>query len=148
MPIGFQPMHLIPVLNEKKISSLTANDGLFRINELLSPQFIMALNSTMVEIVDVFLSYKDDIPSDILLGSNLLMMVIHSSEGVSNKLIKNAARVGFRYYRKDRTSVFYKRSKKVYSNPYIMMYYPPELNLGIDIDYIFKKGALRILNEK
>lgn len=76
------------------------------VGDLITPQFILALNKTPVEIVDLSILHSDIVPTDILQSSNLLMMVIHCSEEMSPKHIKSAARVGFLYYRKDNTSVF------------------------------------------
>lgn len=142
VPIGFHPMHLIPVLNEKRISSLSVSIG-----DLITPQFILALNKTPVEIVEISILHSDIVPTDILQSSNLLMMVIHCSEEMSPKHIKSAARVGFLYYRKDNTSVFYKRSRKAFSNPYVMMYYPTKLDFDIDIKFFLRTGSVKLIKD-
>lgn len=145
VPTGFHPMHLIPVLNEKGVSSLSVKGGLFSLNELLTSIFFKALNNTMVEVVEFDVFHGDTIPSDILQSSNLLMLVINCPEGVSGKLIKNASKVGFRYYKTGMSFVFYKRTQRAYSNPYIMMHYPTELNLGIDVNFFLKTGLMKTL---
>lgn len=145
-PTGFHPMHLLPVLNEKRVSSLSVKGGLFCLKDLLTAKFFKALNNTNVEVVEIDVLHGEAIPPDILQSSNLLMLVINSLENIPEKLIKNASKVGFHHHKTGKTSVFYKRSQRAYGNPYIMMHYPSELSLGIDINYLLKTGLVRTLN--
>lgn len=130
-PESFHPMHLISVLNDKNISVLTIKSTSFNVFDLLTKQFLKALKTTHVEIVEFMVPHSSDIPSDLLENSNLLMLIIDCHEQVSAKLKKNAAKVGFKCTEKldSRQTVFYKNSSKGFTNPVFMYYYPREFSL-------------------
>ena len=67
-PNDFNPMHLIIILKEKKISSLSITDNV-AVGDVLTPQFMKALNSTSVELLEVSILGKVDLPIDLLHNS-------------------------------------------------------------------------------
>lgn len=146
-PESFHPMHLISVLNDKNISVLTIRGGFFDVFDLLTKQFLRALKTTYVEIVEFAVLHSSDIPSDLLEDSNLLMLIIDCQEQVSVKFKKNAAKVGFKCNEMpdSRQTVFYRNASKGFANPIFSYYYPRNLSLP---DSLFRTRIEYLKNNK
>jgi len=128
-PNGFNPMHLIIILKEKKISSLSITDNV-AVGDVLTPQFMKALNSTSVELLEVSILGKIDLPIDLLHNSQLQMFVLNCDEHLSYQFKKVATKAGFKCKENEHDTVFYRSNAKVFANPYIMRHYP-SLDLSI-----------------
>lgn len=128
-PYGFNPMHLIIILKEKKISSLSITDNV-AVGDVLTPQFMKALNSTSVELLEVSILGKIDLPIDLLHNSQLQMFVLNCDEHLSYQFKKVATKAGFKCKENEHETVFYRSNAKVFANPYIMRHYP-SLDLSI-----------------
>ena len=126
-PNGYNPMHLIIILKEKNISSLLID---VTVGAVLTPQFMKALNSTSVELLEVSILGKVDLPIDLLHNSQLQMFVLNCDERLSYQFKKVATKAGFKCKENEHDTVFYRSNAKVFANPYIMRHYP-SLHLSI-----------------
>lgn len=123
-PKGFNPMHLIVVCKEKNVSSLSITAGV-RLTDVLTLQFMKALNGTSVDLLEVESLDAVDLPMDFLQNSRLQMFVVDGKERMPFLFKKGAAKAGFKCYESDYDTVFYKKGSKALGNPYIMRHYPP-----------------------
>ena len=74
-PNGFNPMHLITIFKEKKISSLTIMANTVH-REFFTTQFMKALNGTPVELLEVSVSEDFDLPIEFMQNCQLQMFCI------------------------------------------------------------------------
>lgn len=122
-PDGFTPMHLITILKEKKVSSLTITANAVQ-REILTTQFMKALNGTSVELLEVSVPKEEELPIELMQNCQLQMFVLNSTKRLSFQFKKVAAKAGFKCKENDRDTVFYRRNTKAFANPYIMRHYP------------------------
>lgn len=94
------------------------------VGDVLTPQFMKALNSTSVELLEVRILSKVDLPIDLLHNSQLQMFVLNCDEHLSYQFKKVAIKAGFKCKENEHDTVFYRRNAKVFANPYIMRHYP------------------------
>ena len=128
-PNGFNPMHLITILKEKKISSLTIMANTVH-RGFFTTQFMKALNGTPVELLEVSVSEDFDLPIEFMQNCQLQMFVLDSSKRLSFQFKKVASNAGFKCKENEHDTVFYRRNTKALANPYIMRHYP-SLDLSI-----------------
>ena len=137
-PNGFNPMHLITILKEKKVSSLTimanAAHGVF-----LTTQFMRALNGASVELLEISVSEDVDLPIEFMQNCQLQMFVLDSNKRLSFQFKKVAAKAGFKCKENETDTVFYRRNTKAFANPYIMRHYP-----AIDFSIFNYRSFIRI----
>ena len=122
-PNGFNPMHLITIFKEKKISSLTIMANTVH-REFFTTQFMKALNGTPVELLEVSVSEDFDLPIEFMQNCQLQMFVLDSSKRLSFQFKKVASNAGFKCKENEHDTVFYRRNTKALANPYIMRHYP------------------------